>query len=144
MLITAAHICCHLGFFLQIKSFDFVVACSVFTHLLPRDLTRYLMEITRVLKPGGTFFASYFLLNRKTLQRVETRKSTLDFTLTGNTHRTVSDEVPERAIAHLEEYVQTLYEQNRLAIMLIRYGTWSVHPTDFEYQDFIVARKISR
>lgn len=34
-------------------SFDFIWLISVFTHMLPDDVRRYLDEIRRVLRPGG-------------------------------------------------------------------------------------------
>ena len=45
-------------------SFDFVLATSVFTHLLEADATHYLAECARVLAPGrARCFATFFLLN---------------------------------------------------------------------------------
>lgn len=41
-------------------SFDKAIAASVFTHLRRDDIEECLANIGRVLKPGGTFFASYF------------------------------------------------------------------------------------
>jgi SAM-dependent methyltransferase len=49
-------------------SFDFVCAISLFTHMLEDGLRRYLSEIRRVLRPGGTLFATHFLVNRYSSQ----------------------------------------------------------------------------
>ena len=43
-------------------SFDVVVLYSVFTHLLAEDARNYLREISRLLKPGGRCFSSWFLM----------------------------------------------------------------------------------
>lgn len=41
------------------QSADVVVFMSVFTHLKPQEIQRYLREAARVLKPGGVMVASY-------------------------------------------------------------------------------------
>jgi hypothetical protein len=111
--------------------------------MLPEDLEHYISEIAQVLKPGGTCFATYFLLNPETLEHIESRKSTLDLRFMGDRYRTVSREVPEHAVAYDEDYVINLYAQNGFTIAApIRYGTWSVRATDYEYQDFVVAQKV--
>jgi hypothetical protein len=96
-----------------------------------------------MLSPGGTCFATYFLLNPETLEHIETGKSILDLRFEGDRYRMVSREVPEHAVAYDEDYVTNLYAQNGFTIAApIRYGTWSVRATDYEYQDFVVAHKV--
>jgi SAM-dependent methyltransferase len=48
---------------------DFVFLTSVFTHMLPPDMERYLAEISRVLKPGTHGLLTFFLLNDESLAR---------------------------------------------------------------------------
>ena len=45
------------------NTFSFVMLGSVFTHMLPDDLSNYLSEVYRVLEKGGRCLISYFLLN---------------------------------------------------------------------------------
>ncbi len=124
-------------------SFDFAILVSVFTHMLPEDMEHYISEVAHLLKPGGTCFATYFLLNPKTLEDIETRKSAFDFQFGGDRCRMVSREVPEAAVAYDEDYIIDLYMQNGFTITApIRYGTWSTRATDYEYQDFIVAQTV--
>ena len=42
------------------QTFDYALAQSVFTHLPLNLIARCLMNMDRVLRPGGTFFATYF------------------------------------------------------------------------------------
>lgn len=43
-------------------SFDAVILYSVFTHLLPGDADNYMREISRLLKPGGRVYSTWYLL----------------------------------------------------------------------------------
>lgn len=45
------------------RSFDVVFAASVFTHMLPGSLRRYVAEAARVLAPGGRCVFSFLLLD---------------------------------------------------------------------------------
>lgn len=133
------------------ESFDFVFLGSVFTHMLPSGVERYLSEISRVLKVGGKSLVTYFLLTPKTLDSIERGESTLPFNYDGCGFKAVSETLPEMAVAYDESYVRALYRQNSLTITEpIRYGSWPRYvPTDmfgkkvgdFEYQDFVVAQK---
>lgn len=44
------------------ESFDAVILYSVFTHLLPGDADNYMREISRLLKPGGRVYSTWYLL----------------------------------------------------------------------------------
>ena len=43
--------------------FDVAMATSVFTHMLLAETRQYLQQAARVLKPGGRFLASFFLMS---------------------------------------------------------------------------------
>ena len=45
-------------------SFDAIILYSVFTHLLPDDAANYMREISRLLKPGGRCYSTWYLLTR--------------------------------------------------------------------------------
>jgi SAM-dependent methyltransferase len=42
-------------------SFDFAIAQSVFTHLHMNLIVRCLVEVRKILKSGGKFYATFFL-----------------------------------------------------------------------------------
>jgi len=46
---------------LESGRFDFVLLSSVFTHMLPEDVERYLQEISRVMAPEATLVCSFWL-----------------------------------------------------------------------------------
>jgi hypothetical protein len=90
----------------------------------------------------GKTLITFFLLTPQTLERVMRGESTLPFIYEGAGFRAVSELVPEAAVAYDESYIKELYERCGLTLTApIRYGTWSYCFSDFEYQDFIVAKK---
>lgn len=45
------------------NTYDIACSFSVFTHMLPDGVSRYLQESYRVLKPGGRLYATFFINN---------------------------------------------------------------------------------
>ena len=75
------------------ESFDFVVASSVFTHLLRKDLSHYLSEIRRVMRTGGRCLITYFLFREEGLPDEEGKRNDIDFPLSC---RSVPDGIQDR------------------------------------------------
>lgn len=127
------------------SSFDFICLASVFTHLLPPDMTNYFREISRVLTFGGRCMITFFLLNEESLTALEAGKSTLSFDHAFKQYRVHSRQTPEGSVAYNEDYVLRLYEANGLEIEPPRlHGLWSGR-TDSGYrgyQDIIIAHKL--
>jgi SAM-dependent methyltransferase len=124
-------------------TFDVVLATSVFTHLLPEGTERYIAETARVLKPGGCFLATYFLLNDASTQAMEAGRSTIRFSPASAVHAVHKPRVPEAAVAFREEFVAGLYARHGLAeTQPTSYGAWSGQPTPYAgSQDLRVAKK---
>ena len=61
------------------RSFDFIFLASVFTHMMPDEVERYVREISRLLAPGGRCVESYFLLNDETRPGVAAGRSFMSF-----------------------------------------------------------------
>ncbi|MGE4553633.1 MAG: class I SAM-dependent methyltransferase [Desulfovibrionaceae bacterium] len=59
---------------------DLVLLNSVFTHMLPEDMVRYLHEIARVLAPGGRAYLTWFLLDEATEARMRANPREVHFT----------------------------------------------------------------
>jgi hypothetical protein len=114
---------------------------SVFTHMLPDDLSNYLSEVHRVLEKGGRCLITYFLLNEESLQLVGAGKSSLDFKFTEDGYRTISRETPELAIAFDEDWIVGLYRKLGVEAARLDYGSWCGRPHYLSYQDHILAVK---
>ena len=125
-------------------SFDFAILTSVFTHLLPEEINNYLDEISRVLRPGGRCFATFFLLNEESLRLIGEGRNTISFDHNFGSCRVRDKRTPETAVAYEEPYVRDLYELHGLRIEEpVRYGSWSgLQGGEGYYQDILIASKV--
>lgn len=107
-------------------AFDFVFLGSVFTHMLPDGVEHYLAEIGRVLRPGGTCVASFFLLNDARRAAVLDSRSFMPFPFEEASRRARLHDAarPEAAVALEEEFVSRGYDAAGLQIRTIRCGDW--------------------
>jgi SAM-dependent methyltransferase len=131
-------------------SFDFVFSNSLFTHLLPQVAENYLMEIGRLLRPGGRTLNTLFLLNPESLARLDSGASPQ-----GTTHefgdglaRVKRIDRPQGWIAHDEGRVRTWHERAHMQIEdPIRYGSWPGRESSgpgFGEKDIVVAVRARR
>jgi SAM-dependent methyltransferase len=131
-------------------SFDLVVLCSVFTHMLPRDMEPYLAQISRVLRPGGRCFITFFLLNPESrLLMPALGESYIHRDYRFNFAHPVAEgcqainpHKPEDALAYDESYVRKLFAKYQLTIAEpIHYGSWCGRANYLSLQDIVVATK---
>jgi SAM-dependent methyltransferase len=125
------------------EEFDFAFLTSIFTHMLPEDVERYLCEVGRVLRPGGRCLITYFLLNTESLEQLSAGAVPPEFNFAHDfdVFRSTKREVPEAALAYDENFVVRLYEQAGLDAPAIHYGSWCGRKEFVEGQDVVVAYK---
>lgn len=122
--------------------FDFVLATSVFTHLAPNAASQYLSETSRVLRPGGRCFLTFFLLNDASLTAIEHDVAELRFVHGFGSARTLAPGNPDHAIAYPEDQVRAWMASAGLTIVEpVRYGDWSGRAPAVTHQDILVARR---
>jgi SAM-dependent methyltransferase len=123
--------------------FDFVFLTSVFTHMLPTDVRRYLAEIARVLVPGGRCFATMFLLNAESLALMRSGLSPVfHFRHRLPECRTLNPAAPEDAVAYEETRMKAWFQAAGLGWAgRPVYGTWCTRLGGLSLQDIVVARK---
>ena len=122
-------------------AFDVAFLASVFTHLLPDAVARYLHELKRVLKPGGRCVASYFLLNEESERAIAAGKvhELHRFPKRLDGCRVLNLELLESAVAYDEARVRAMYADSGLSIVEpIRYGSWADREAEFS-QDVVLA-----
>ena len=124
------------------ETFDVCFLHSVFTHMLPDDLRRYLAEVRRVLRPGGAAYISYYLYDEEAQRHLDTRPDLpLRFEHSCGQYRTIDPETPEYSVAYDPEFIRKNYAEAGLVIdEPVRRGAWCGRSSD-RHQDVVVARK---
>jgi SAM-dependent methyltransferase len=124
-------------------TFDFIFLGSVFTHMFPNDVDNYLKEISRLLKPQGRCFITYFILDKEASNLIVRKESSQEFIYKYENYFTKDPKTPERGIAFEEKYIRSLYIKHGLSIVEpIRFGSWSGRKDEhYSYQDIIVATR---
>jgi ubiquinone/menaquinone biosynthesis C-methylase UbiE len=124
-------------------SFDFAFATSIFTHLRRDEVSHYLAETARVLRPGGSCLLTFFLLTAESEREVAAGAADLAFThpIEGGA-KTTDPQVPEEAVAFGLDQVREMLAGAGLALREpVHAGTWANAPDGASYQDIIVASR---
>ncbi|MCW2760951.1 MAG: Methyltransferase protein [Marmoricola sp.] len=121
-------------------AFHFATLFSVFTHFYADDVQIYLHELRRVLRPGGTVVATWFLYDDDTLDAA-IRTSAYPMTHRLDEFTIYNDaEDPLRAIAFHKRRVREMIAEAALELVLIEPGKWNGGPGP-EFQDVVVLRR---
>ena len=122
-------------------SFDLVIATSVFTHLLEDEADHYLAESARVLAPGGRLFATFFVLDDVSRERIAAGVSGLPFLDPDQHLAVISEDMPEEAVAYDAAWIEQRLSAHGLAATMLRPGTWSGRSDGTSLQDIVVAAR---
>ncbi len=122
-------------------TFDVVIATSVLTHMYRADAAHYLVEIARVLKPGGRSFITHFLWTDECREAGAEGRTVMNFIFPVPDGFTIDETHPEAAIAIGLAAVRADYETAGLALDPIHVGRWTGRTNDSHFQDIVVARK---
>jgi SAM-dependent methyltransferase len=111
-------------------SVDRIILWSVFTHMLKADIEHYLAEFARVLKPSGSVFATWFIVNDEILKKARTVNLTpfnLRFEHTLADGSIINDpNFPMGAVAFTEETLTEMIEGANLKMVgNVLPGQWS-------------------
>jgi SAM-dependent methyltransferase len=122
-------------------SFDVAFAASVFTHLLADEVTHYLDETRRVLRPGGRFLSSWFLFDDEAWRLHERGASGLRFAHRVGDAFASDRDVPEAVTAFDERRVQRWLAERGFVVEGTLRGSWSGRARYGTFQDFLVLRR---
>lgn len=138
----------HYEFPYEDASFDLVLAASVFTHMRPDGTQRYLAEAARVLRPGGRFVCTFFLVDEVAERR--RRSGELAFSLdseltdpSGIGFFASDARIPEFNVGLRERDAGEMFEKAGLVRTgPVDRGRWSGRPLrrPTPYQDIVVLR----
>jgi len=108
------------------ESQTFLALFSVFTHFYEADIRRYLAEFRRVLVPGGTAAATFFLYDDARLATVidPSQRYPLVHELNDYTRYTSTDD-PLLCIGYHEDAVRRMVSEAGLSVQRIVCGHWA-------------------
>jgi SAM-dependent methyltransferase len=137
------------------EEFDLAILYSVFTHMLTADFEHYLMELARVLKKGGRVVATFFLLNERSLQELDSARDAITpegsqvawFLLERDfgPYR-AGYEIPEWLVAYKEDFVRDAFGEAGFDLeQPVVYGSWVEwacgRASEMGPQDTVIARR---
>ena len=122
-------------------AFTLAFAFSVFTHMRPAAVERYLAEAARVLAPGGRLLFTAYLLDPRRVQALEEGRAGLPLQPWEDGCRVQDRSAPERAIAYPVERILAAAAGAGLEAAPPVYGQWAPPSAGPDWQDLIVARK---
>ncbi len=135
----------------QDQSFDFVWLTSVFTHMLPAEVSNYLAEISRMLKPGGRCLFTLFLIPKSDPGR-RLRTAGFDFPHLYSTEPNAASPIawvmdlntPHANVAFAMDWIDQELANHGLVIKHQLLGYWdSSNPANgIDFQDIIVVEKV--
>lgn len=117
------------------ESFDFIIAKSLFTHLLVAESENYVAEAARVLRPGGRFCMSVFLLTEDATELIAAGKSTLNIVHPLDACKVMDAAHPEAAVGFRAETVEGWFQKSGLRILSKSLGSWCGRTEFSGYQD---------
>lgn len=124
------------------SEFDFIVLTSVFTHMQQKEVENYLKEISRVLKPNGTCFATFFVIDEKSEQHLQTTKEPF-FTHKYDTYYLHDDKVKDANIAYKIDFLEKTLAKNNLQLANRYDGWWAKDSKEglYNFQDICIIKK---
>jgi SAM-dependent methyltransferase len=130
--------------------FDLIYATSVFTHLLDDAFANYFTQIGRVLRPGGKFVGTFFLLDiehprpdgRTALgpDGVMPWKGGAFLHQFGKAYSPFAT-IPERMLGYRMDDVVAFADAARLKITGVHPGFWKYGGTSMTWQDLLVIER---
>lgn len=122
------------------RSATFVILTSVFTHMLPNEVERYLSEVARVLTPDGRAFATFFLLDAESRDGIRRGVSEMRFAHGSGGAWYHRADAPEAAVAYDEADVLRMCDAANLRVSELFHGTWSGRAGGHDWQDILILR----
>jgi SAM-dependent methyltransferase len=131
--------------FPELGEFDLVFMSSVCTHLDDEEMRLYVKQAASWLRPGGEFWATYFLIDDAAAQRLASEphlaSRQFDVSAAGPDYY-LDQNRSTAAVAYRQDYVASRLQDAGLAVKTMELGRWSgVARTYFGYQDLVVAVK---
>jgi SAM-dependent methyltransferase len=108
------------------SSVDRIILQSVFTHMFEADITHFLREFHRVLRPDGRVFASFFVLGEESMRLATETPDVLKFTHVHGDGCRVNDlGYPEAAVGYTPDVLARMVRRGGFTLAEpVRAGSW--------------------
>lgn len=124
-------------------SFDFVFMTSVFTHMMPNAVERYLRETVRVLRRGRRSLITWFILNQESTALIHAGRSRMSFPHQRGVFCVMDEKLPEMNVAFEESFVRDAYGRAGMSISSpISWGGWCGRTPHLSFQDVVVGERV--
>ncbi len=120
------------------NKFDFISLISVFTHMLPEEISQYLSEISRCLKIGSSCLITFFIYEHNDEL---TNNRFNKFIPQDKIHALMNEKVKSANVAYSKEYLEKLISKNNFKITHFSRGGWVAGNSAEDFQDIIVITK---
>jgi SAM-dependent methyltransferase len=121
--------------------FDCALATSVFTHMRPAGVQRYLHEARRVLRRHGKCLFTFFILDDVSRSHMAGGDAEFSFEHEMEGFWSIDRYLPELAIAYDEAEVGRMLGNAGLDVTTTYYGSWSGRGAGLNGQDIVVAQR---
>jgi SAM-dependent methyltransferase len=120
------------------KTFNFACAISVFSHMIDTEADNYLRECIRVLKPGGIFVATFFVLHKGMAQK----HKSFSFNHDRGHYALMNDKVVSANVAFDYDWLMARIKAHGFQVVDYLQGSWSGYEQKerLAFQDVFVLR----
>ncbi len=127
------------------NQFDFALANSLFTHMMPNEVQNYFIELHKVLKPGAKVYATFFIVPSNEPNRYILNPS-FSFPASFGNYALMDAKVTSANIAFNQDYLLSqIINPTQFKVAHQEFGYWfdeSRATTCEEFQDILVLEKI--
>jgi SAM-dependent methyltransferase len=125
-------------------SVDVAVLTSVFTHMYPAEIRRYMHELARVLAPGARALTTFFALDETWREAQLAGRGGLPMTHALDAHcRYHNADDPLHAIGYTPAWIRDAVGDAGLRVFATRLGGWCGRRAGMGYQDTLVLERPS-
>lgn len=126
------------------KSFDCMVAMSVFTHMYEEDIVSYIRRLSPFLRDGGLLIATFFRVPPGFVLGDTFPESAYPLIKQISENSFIaSEEEPLWVIAYKEDFLLRMFAREGYEVVSQRKGRWLTQADALEFQDLFVLRKKS-
>jgi len=123
------------------QKFNFCIATSVFTHMLPEDTSRYFEETSRVLKSGGNCFFTFFIIDEISREAMVNSDFYFRFEADGVYYLDLN--LKEANVAYPINFIENLCKVYGFRMLHFYPGDWSTRTDQtLDFQDILILQKI--